>query len=111
MTLSCLDDLAAGHGHDRERVLAYARMHKSSNAMERLEKILNSRWCPSGRRDGVKIGVRGCGVCAWLGLLPLRGRGRHCLYGFAALAGPRRVKDGRGRLLTPSLPGGPDPAE
>jgi len=40
-TLSLLSDLAAGDGYDRELVLAYGRMHKSSDAMERLEKILN----------------------------------------------------------------------
>lgn len=40
-TLSLLADLAAGDGYDRELVLAYARMHKSSDAIERLEKILN----------------------------------------------------------------------
>lgn len=51
MTLSCLDDLAAGHGYDRELVLAYARMHKSGNATARLEKILNkfeARRTPTG---------------------------------------------------------------
>src|SRR5262249_29772774 len=40
-TLSLVSDLAAGDGYDREVVLAYARMRKSSSAMERLEKILN----------------------------------------------------------------------
>jgi hypothetical protein len=40
-TLSLLADLAGGDGGDRELVLAYARMHMSGDAMERLEKILN----------------------------------------------------------------------
>ena len=40
-TLSLLADFKAGDGYDRELVLAYARMHKSEAAMERLEKILN----------------------------------------------------------------------
>jgi hypothetical protein len=41
MTLSCLDDLAAGDGYDRELVLAYARMHRGGDAIERLQKILD----------------------------------------------------------------------
>lgn len=41
MTLSCLNDLAAGDGYDRELVLAYARMQRRGDAIERLEKILN----------------------------------------------------------------------
>jgi hypothetical protein len=40
-TLSLLADLTACNGYDREFVLAYARTHKSSNAMERLERILS----------------------------------------------------------------------
>lgn len=40
-TLRFLADLAAGNGYDRELVLAYARMRKRSDAVGRLEKILN----------------------------------------------------------------------
>jgi len=63
-----------------------------------------------GRCDGVKTGGAELRVCGGLGLLPLCGRGRLCVR-VAGLAGVVRVEDGRGRLLTPSYRGGPDPVE
>jgi hypothetical protein len=42
LTLSRLQELAAGDGYDRELVLAYARREKSDYAIENLIKILNT---------------------------------------------------------------------
>ena len=92
--------LPEGQQEALEALHSIARASEGALTVDLDYTKLNSRWCPSGRRDGVKIS----GAC---GSVPGRGCWRSVagVAGFArvpGLAGRLRVEDGRGRPLTPS---------